>query len=109
MPPAKDVEKRFLTQLSANLVSLPFDLKVLYEASVEPNLERAALEVATNLASPVESQIAPATDLTLGGRALAAPPTFAVSARRDLWLYVVLAVVLLLCVEWITYHRRITV
>ncbi len=47
MPPAKDVEKRFLTQLSANLVSLPFDLKVLYEASVEPNLERAALEVAT--------------------------------------------------------------
>ena len=69
----------------------------------------ASLEVATNLASPVESQIAPATDLTLGGRALAAPPTFAVSARRDLWLYVVLAVVLLLCVEWITYHRRITV
>jgi uncharacterized membrane protein YkvA (DUF1232 family) len=47
MPPVKDVEKRFLSTLSAHLVSLPFDLKVLYEASVDPNLEREALEVAT--------------------------------------------------------------
>ncbi len=69
----------------------------------------ATLEVATNLASTTESQIRPAPDLALGGQALTAPPAFAVSARRDLWLYVVLAVIALLALEWITYHRRITV
>lgn len=69
----------------------------------------ATLEVATNLASTTESQIEPAPDLALGGQTLAAPPAFAVSARRDLWLYVVLAVIALLALEWITYHRRITV
>jgi len=47
MPPAKDVEKRFLSMLTANLISLPFDLKVLYEAASDPNLERAAQETAT--------------------------------------------------------------
>ncbi|MEZ4400526.1 MAG: VWA domain-containing protein [Kofleriaceae bacterium] len=69
----------------------------------------ASFEVATNLSSPAESRIAPAVDLVLSGRTLEAPPTFAVSARRDLWLYLVLAVIGLLCIEWITYHRRITV
>lgn len=69
----------------------------------------ASLQVATNLGSPIESRIAPAPTLTLGGQSLEAPPVFAVSARRDLWLYLVLLVVALLCVEWITYHRRITV
>lgn len=69
----------------------------------------ASFEVATNLASTTESQITPAADLSLAGRSLEAPPTFAVSARRDLWLYVILAVIALLSIEWITYHRRITV
>lgn len=78
-------------------------------ADAPPPTPLASLEVATNLSSTVESQITPAADLTLAGRTLAAPPTFAVSARRDLWLYLVLLVVALLCLEWITYHRRITV
>ena len=69
----------------------------------------ATLEVATNLSSTVESQITPAADLTLAGKTLEAPPTFAISARRDLWVYIVLLVLALVCVEWITYHRRITV
>lgn len=69
----------------------------------------ARMEVATNLGSPTESRVAPTADLVLGGQTLGAPPAFAVSARRDLWIYVILLVVALLCVEWITYHRRITV
>jgi hypothetical protein len=45
----------------------------------------------------------------MAGKTLEPPPTFAVSARRDLWLYVILGVIALLCIEWVTYHRRITV
>ena len=69
----------------------------------------AAFELAANLGSTTESRIAPAEELTLGGKTLEEPDAFAVSARRELWIYVVLAVLLLLAVEWITYHRRITV
>ena len=79
------------------------------DPSAPPPAPLATLEVATNLSSTVESQITPAADLTLAGKTLEAPPTFAISARRDLWVYVVLLVLALLCVEWITYHRRITV
>ena len=45
----------------------------------------------------------------LGGKKLEAPAKFAVSARRELWVYLIWFVVLLLGIEWITYHRRITV
>lgn len=69
----------------------------------------AAFELAANLGSPTESSIAPAQDLVLGGRTLAAPESFPVSARRELWVYLVLAVLALLALEWVTYHRRITV
>ncbi|HUQ01470.1 MAG TPA: BatA and WFA domain-containing protein [Kofleriaceae bacterium] len=69
----------------------------------------ASFELAANLGSTTESKIAPATDLVLGGKKLEEPGKFGVSARRDLWTYLVLAVVLLLLVEWVTYHRRITV
>ncbi len=69
----------------------------------------ASFELAANLGSPTESRIFPAADLSLGGKQLAAPDEFAVSARRELWIYVVLAVLGLLAIEWVTYHRRITV
>jgi hypothetical protein len=67
------------------------------------------LELAANLTSPSESAIAPASALTLGGQALTAPEAFAVTRTRTLWAYLVLAALLLLVVEWVTYHRRITV
>ena len=69
----------------------------------------AGLELAANLGSPTESTISPARELTLAGHALTAPPTFAISVRRELWLYLVLAALALIGIEWITYHRRITV
>ncbi|ACY15763.1 VWA domain-containing protein [Haliangium ochraceum] len=69
----------------------------------------AQLELAANLANPAESQVAPAPALSLGGRALPAPEGFRVSVRRSLWLYLALAALALLMLEWITYHRRITV
>ena len=39
-------ERRFLTTVSGFLVSLPFDLKVLFEAKDDPDLDRKARELA---------------------------------------------------------------
>ncbi|WP_428268351.1 VWA domain-containing protein [Haliangium sp.] len=69
----------------------------------------AGIELAANLANPGESNIAPRRELRMGGSVLAAPEGFRITARRSLWLYLALVVLGLLLVEWITYHRRITV
>jgi hypothetical protein len=42
----RDLERRFLTTVTDWLLSLPHDLKVLFEAKDEPNLERTARETA---------------------------------------------------------------
>jgi hypothetical protein len=68
-----------------------------------------SFDLAANLSSTAESNIKPEPALTLGDRTLAEPASFAVSARRDLWIYLVLAALALLMLEWVTYHRRITV
>lgn len=69
----------------------------------------AHVRVAANLASASESTIAPATQLTLGGKQLRPPDAFATTHSRKLWIYLLILAVGLLTVEWITYHRRITV
>ena len=72
----------------------------------------ARIELAANLASPEESDIAPSTKLTLGGaggKQLAEPEAFAISHSQKLWIYLIVLAAGLVLVEWITYHRRITV
>jgi hypothetical protein len=69
----------------------------------------AKIELAANLASPTESDIAPSTELSLGHRKLEAPETFAITHSQKLWIYFVLFAAGLIVVEWVTYHRRITV
>ncbi|MGE0396315.1 MAG: VWA domain-containing protein [Kofleriaceae bacterium] len=69
----------------------------------------AQIELAANLSSPIESDIAPSSELTLGGKKLEAPEPFAISRSQKLWIYLVLFAMGLIFVEWITYHRRITV
>ena len=69
----------------------------------------AELQLAANLSSPTESAIAPAKALTLGGKQLAAPERTGMSHSRPIWLYLVLLAVLLLCAEWLTFNRRITI
>lgn len=46
MGTGQDLERRFLAKISDWLLSLPHDLKVLFEAKDDPNLERSAREVA---------------------------------------------------------------
>ncbi len=42
-----DIGRRFVDTMRAWLISLPHDLKILYEASADENLDRAARELAT--------------------------------------------------------------
>ncbi|MBN1609612.1 MAG: VWA domain-containing protein [Polyangiaceae bacterium] len=69
----------------------------------------APLLLAANLASPEESAIAPRPQLALGGGSARPLGRFSAGVRRELWLYLVLGAVLLSIIEWITYHRRVTV
>jgi Ca-activated chloride channel family protein len=72
----------------------------------------ARVELAANLSSAEESDIAPSQKLTLGGTAgkqLAAPEAFAITHSQKLWIYLIVFAAGLILVEWITYHRRITV
>lgn len=69
----------------------------------------AQIELAANLASTTESDIAPSSELTLGGKKLEAPEAFKITRSQKLWIYLVLLAMGLILVEWVTYHRRITV
>jgi hypothetical protein len=72
----------------------------------------ARVELAANLSSPEESDIAPSEKLTLGGthgKQLAEPEAFAITHSQKLWIYLIVFAAGLILVEWITYHRRITV
>jgi VWA domain-containing protein len=69
----------------------------------------AQMQLAANLASPSESDITPSAQLTLGGKKLEAPEKFAITHSRQIWVYLILFAMGLILVEWITYHRRITV
>jgi len=65
--------------------------------------------IAINLSNVNESQITPNFPLLIGGKEVPAPPEFHFSPRRSIWVYLVFAILLLLFVEWGTYHRRITI
>jgi hypothetical protein len=69
----------------------------------------ASISLAANLASANESDIAPSSELTLGGKKLTAPEAFAITHSQKLWIYLLLFATALIVMEWITYHRRITV
>ncbi|MRG91897.1 vWA domain-containing protein [Polyangium spumosum] len=64
---------------------------------------------AANLVDPAESEIKPATELVVGGRAAGAVGEFKVGVRREIWIYLLAAVLLVTAIEWLTYHRRVTV
>ncbi len=80
-----------------------------YELTVETDQEPLKTAFAANLVSPDESRIEPVKELTLAGAALAPPKGFNPGVRRELWLYLLIAALLVTLLEWITYHRRVTV
>jgi hypothetical protein len=56
-----------------------------------------------------ETQIAPQPSLTVDGQPAGELAGFTPGIRRELWIYLLLAAVLLTALEWATYHRRLTV
>lgn len=64
---------------------------------------------AANLLDADESAIEPAKELVVDGKKAGALAGFQIGVRREIWIYLLLAAILLTAIEWITYHRRITV
>lgn len=64
---------------------------------------------AANLSDPVESAIAPADELEVGETPAGEVAGFEIGVRREIWVYLLAAVLLVVALEWLTYHRRITV
>jgi Ca-activated chloride channel homolog len=64
---------------------------------------------AANLADPQESAIAPHDKLEVDGRVAGEVGEFKIGVRREMWVYLLLAVLLVTTLEWLTFHRRVTV
>jgi len=80
-----------------------------YKLSAGSGSEATSTEFAANLSDLNESRITPVAELSLG-KQKAAPVTIgAPGSKRELWVYLLAVVLGLSVIEWITYHRRITV
>jgi hypothetical protein len=79
-----------------------------YKISTGASAEETSM-FAANLSDPQESAIRPAEKLTVDGRAAGAVGEFKIGVRREMWIYLLVAVLLVTTLEWLTYHRRITV
>ena len=80
-----------------------------YELTVGQGQDATKTMFAANLSNPDESRIEPVKDLAFGGKAMAAPAGFNPGVRRELWLYLLIAALIVSAIEWVTYHRRVTV
>jgi hypothetical protein len=66
-------------------------------------------QFAANLSDADESRIEPVPTLSVDGQQAGAVAGFHVGVRRELWLYLLGAALLITALEWLTYHRRLTV
>ncbi len=64
---------------------------------------------AANLLDADESSIEAAKELVVDGKKAGNLSGFQIGVRREIWIYLLLAAIILTAIEWITYHRRITV
>jgi hypothetical protein len=80
-----------------------------YELSAGQATGAPTTSFAANLLDATESHIAPASVLAVDGKAAGRVTGFHAGVRREMWIYLLIAAVLLTAIEWATYHRRITV
>ena len=64
---------------------------------------------AANLADDAELDIAPVSRLRVGATTAQRARPARAGLRAELWVTLVVAALVLLCIEWFTYHRRLTV
>jgi hypothetical protein len=69
----------------------------------------ARLLVAANLTSPLESSIEPAERVEVRGRAADPPPELRAGVGGQVWLWLLMVAAALVLLEWLSYHRRVTV
>lgn len=80
-----------------------------YELVVNTEPEPTTSMFAANLSNIDESRIKPSDTLEFGGKPTALPSGFDPGMRREIWLYLLLAAVIVSTIEWFTYHKRLTV
>ena len=100
--PVKEGRAVFLGQLAGFY-------KLTVGAVGGPNGAAETTTFAANLSDPSESSIAPADRLEVDGHAAGGVEGFTIGVRRELWVYLLAAVLVLTAIEWFTYHRRVTV
>lgn len=81
----------------------------VYQLATGSGADRIVSRFAANLADLKESSILPQTKLALGKREAKAPEGFVAGVRDEVWMYLLAAVLAVSVLEWITYHRRVTV
>lgn len=64
---------------------------------------------AANMVDVAESTVKPADAIVVGAKTSLKPSTFNVGVRREIWVYLLGVVLIVSAIEWLTYHRRITV
>jgi hypothetical protein len=79
----------------------------VYGLSMGPG--EAVTRFAANMASRSESTIAPAAELAVGGVKAGPVTGFGGGAKQQWWFLALLAVMAVLALEWLSYHRRVTV
>jgi hypothetical protein len=79
-----------------------------YQISTGPSAEETSM-FAANLSDPQESTIAPRDKIEVDGRAAGEVGEFKIGVRREMWIYLLVVVLLVTTLEWLTFHRRITV
>lgn len=80
-----------------------------YTIKSKPGDEQYETEFAANLADPVESNIKPQPELKIGDHTAGEVEGFTIGVRHEFWTYLLLAVIAISLIEWVTYHRRISV
>src|SRR4029078_4938237 len=80
-----------------------------YSLEAGPKGATVKSEFAANLADVEESSIVPLRTFAVDGEEAGAVSGFHVGVRSEWWIILLLLAVLITSIEWVTYHRRITV
>jgi hypothetical protein len=80
-----------------------------YELETGEDGSKTTSGFAANLVDAAESDIEPAMELAVGDVKASEPTGFSVGVRREMWGYLLALVVAVSAIEWLLYHRRVTV
>lgn len=86
-----------------------YTLRVRSESAADKDAPGQETMFAANLVDLEESRIEPVAELDFGEQKAGSVTGFSAGVRREIWLYLLIAAIIASTVEWITYHRRLTV